>query len=124
MIEIRGQYTVQLNFSSAENGVLFFPVVSYLVDKKICSVQVVDRTLQNQFSGVVNKIPQPLNGSFINLVDREGIQFFTDVPDALMAFWSYGVTKFEPRFLDFKKCFLRFYDVNADTNVQLLFAHI
>lgn len=124
MNKIRGQYRVNLNYSSATDGVLFFPVVSMLLDKKICAVSPVSNTLLTQDSGLIAKINVPRDGAFVTLFDVKGNQFLTDVPLALLASYTYGTTQFEPRLVDFESSFLRFYDVSSNAGVSVLFSFI
>lgn len=109
MIDIKGYTTIDFTPTALESGTAYFPVIDDLVDKKFCSAEFLPLSIAAGHSGLINKVGF-FDSFFLNLSDQSGEFFVTDAPLIFFSAYSYGVTLFEPRKINFKQSFIRWYD--------------
>lgn len=125
-MKIKGCFNIELGYQRNQaSSQVFFPSNKSYSQYKICAFQIQYGVMQN-FDGVLPFYFTANNPGFVNLFDSKGDQFVYNAPLYLFSAAPYtGLLPFEPRRLDWSRCFIQFVSTtNEDGTLPILMYYV
>ena len=104
---IRGSRNITMIANNQSRGVIKFPVVQELFDKKVCGIFVSNEATGPMTYGGVNAIGSGRSPIYVTLYDSDNNDFIYEVPAGYFSTVYGQPVLFRPRILNLGKCYLK-----------------